>query len=158
VIFVTDFTGRILFDRERFARPLSAGRYELEGAIYMQRRAVVMIPVFLALASSIASAQTVRLEQYQHPSEPKFQVFNRLYLAGVRDGLMAYSVRRGAKDPVFCLPPDLVLTTEQAEDIMLRTAEKRHTLGSTPIGVPLLLGLAETYPCDAKPAPPDGSE
>ena len=116
----------------------------------MQRHLVVIIPVFLTLASSTASAQTVRLDQYRHPSEPKFEVFNRLYLAGVRDGLIAYSVRQDAKDRLFCIPPKTVLTTEQAEDIMLRFAEKRQLPGSAPIGVPLLGGLAETFPCDER--------
>jgi len=113
----------------------------------MQRHLVVLIPVFLTLASGTASAQTVRLDQYQHPSEPKFKVFNKLYLAGVRDGLIAYSVRQDAKDRLFCLPPTMVLTTEQAENIMLRFAEKKQLPGNTPIGLPLLGGLAETFPC-----------
>jgi hypothetical protein len=121
-----------------------------EGAIAMQRHLVVIIPVFLTLAFSTASAQTVRLEQYQHPSEPKFEVFNKLYLAGVRDGLIAYSVRQDAKDRLFCLPPTMVLTTEQAEDIMLRFAEKRQLPGNIAIGLPLLAGLKETFPCDKK--------
>lgn len=116
----------------------------------MQRYLVVIIPVFLTLASNTASAQTVRLDQYQHPSEPKFKDFYKLYLAGVRDGLIAYSVRQDAKDRLFCIPPKMVLTTEQAEDIMLRFAEKKQLLGNIPIGVPLLGGLAETFPCDER--------
>jgi hypothetical protein len=113
-----------------------------EEAIAMERHLVVMIPVFLTLASSTASAQTVRLDQYQHPSTPQFKVFNSLYLAGVRDGLIAYSVRQGPKDRLFCLPPTMVLTTEQTEEIMLRFAEKRRLPGNTWIGVPLLGGRA----------------
>jgi hypothetical protein len=116
-----------------------------------------MIPVCLALASSVASAQTVRLEHYQNP-EPRLRDFYKMYLAGVRDGLIAYSVRRGAKDRAFCLPADKILTTEQAEDIMLRFAEKKKVLGITPIALPLLGGLAEAFPCDEKQVRPDGSE
>jgi len=116
----------------------------------MQRHLVVIIPVFLTLASSTASAQTVRLDQYRHPSEPKFEVFNRLYLAGVRDGLIAYSLRKDAKDRLFCLPPTMELTTEQAEQIMLRFAEKRQLPGNIAIALPLLGGLAETFPCADK--------
>jgi hypothetical protein len=110
----------------------------------------LIVPALLLLASGAASAQTVRLEQYRNPAEPKFKDLNRLYLAGVRDGLIAYSVRQDPKDRVFCMPPKQLLTAEQAEDIMLRFAEKRQLPGNTPIGVPLLGGLAEAFPCEKK--------
>ena len=112
----------------------------------MQRQLVGMMAVLLGFACSTASAQSVRLEQYQHPSEPKFETFNKLYLAGVRDGLIAYSVN--AKDHLFCLPPSTVLSPEQTEDIMLRYAEKKHLPGTILIALPLLGGLREAYPCD----------
>jgi len=44
----------------------------------------------------------------------------------------------------------MIPATEQAEDIMLRFAEKRQLPGNIPIGVPLLGGLKETFPCDKK--------
>ena len=112
----------------------------------MQRQLAVMTAALLALTSGAASAQSVRLEQYQHPSEPKFETFNRLYLAGVRDGLIAYSVN--GKEHLFCLPPSTVLSPEQTEDIMLRYAEKKHLPGTILIALPLLGGLKEAYPCD----------
>jgi hypothetical protein len=112
----------------------------------MQRQLVGMMTALVGVATSAASAQSVRLEQYQHPAEPKFETFNRLYLAGVRDGLIAYSV--AAKDHMFCLPPSTVLSPEQTEEIMLRFAEKRHLPGSILIALPLLGGLKEAYPCD----------
>jgi len=31
----------------------------------------------LMVSGGVASAQTVRLDQYRHPSEPKFKVFTR---------------------------------------------------------------------------------
>ena len=105
-----------------------------------------MMAVLLSFACSAASAQARGSEQYQHPSEPKFETFNRLYLAGVRDGLIAYSVN--AKEHLFCLPPTTVLTPEQTEDIMLRFAEKKHLPGNILIALPLLGGLKEAYPCD----------
>jgi hypothetical protein len=112
----------------------------------MQRQLVGMMAVLLGVACSAASAQSVRLEQYQHPSEPKFETFNKLYIAGVRDGLIAYSVN--AKEHLFCMPPATVLTPEQTEDIMLRFAEKKHLPGNILIALPLLGGLREAYPCD----------
>ena len=106
-------------------------------------------------AGGAASAQTVRLDQYRHPSEPKLKVFNQLYLKGVLDGLMAYSVAQRARD--FCLPSDVAMTVEQAEEIMLRFAEKKQLPGTAPIAVPLLGGLKEAYPCP-RPEPEPGSD
>ena len=108
------------------------------------RRWPLAIAVLMA-AGGVASAQTVRLDQYRHPSEPKFKVFNQLYLRGVLDGLVAYSVAQHARD--FCLPPDKAMTVEQAEEIMLRFAEKKQLPETVPIAVPLLGGLKEAYPC-----------
>jgi hypothetical protein len=105
----------------------------------------LVVAAFLTLASGSASAQTVRLEQYQHPSEPKFKVFNHLYLKGVVDGFIAYSVALKARD--FCIPPELAITVEQAEDIMLRYAEKKQLPGTVPIAMPLFGGLKDAFPC-----------
>jgi hypothetical protein len=105
----------------------------------------LVIAALLTLASGSASAQTVRLEQYQHPSEPKFKIFNRVYLKGVVDGFIAYAVALHAKD--FCMPPELAITVEQAEEIMLRYAEKKQIAGNVPIAVPMLGGLKEAFPC-----------
>jgi hypothetical protein len=99
------------------------------------------------LACGSASAQTVRLDQYQHPAEPKFKNFNQLYLKGVVDGLIAYSVAQNARDRLFCIPPKMAITVEQAEDIMLQYAEKKQLPGTVPVGVPLLGGLKDAFPC-----------
>jgi hypothetical protein len=68
----------------------------------MVRCLVIVIAAFLTLASSSASAQTVKLDEYQHPSEPRFKEFNQIYLKGVVDGFMAYSVA-DAKNRFFCI-------------------------------------------------------
>ena len=107
----------------------------------------LVIAALLALASGAASAQTVRLEQYRHPSEPKFETFNRIYLKGVVDGLIAYAVAQDERDRFFCMPPTLAITVEQAEQIMLGYAEKKQLPGNVPIGIPMLRGLRDAYPC-----------
>jgi len=103
------------------------------------------IAALLTLASGSASAQTVRLEQYRNPSQPNFKLFNRMYLKGVVDGLIAYSVAQHAKD--FCIPPEMAITVEQAEDIMLRYAEQKQLAGTVPIALPMLRGLRDAFPC-----------
>jgi hypothetical protein len=106
----------------------------------------LVVAALLTLACGSASAQTVRLEQYQHPAEPKFKNFNQLYLKGVVDGLIAYAVAQKASDRLFCIPPKMAITVEQAEDIMLQYAEKKQLPGTVPIGVPLLGGLKDAFP------------
>ncbi len=106
----------------------------------------LVIAALVTLASGSASAQTVRLDQYRNPSEPKFKIFNHLYLKGVVDGFIAYSVA-DSRNRFFCIPPDLAITVEQAEDIMLKYAEKKQLPGTVPIGVPLFGGLREAFPC-----------
>jgi Rap1a immunity proteins len=107
----------------------------------------LVIAALLTLPSSSASAQSVRLDQYQHPSEPKFKLFNQLYLKGVVDGLIAYSAAQDARDRFFCIPPEMAITVEQAEDIMLRYAEKKQLPGTVLVGVPLFRGLKDAFPC-----------
>jgi hypothetical protein len=110
-------------------------------------RRCLAIAALLNLACGSASAQTVRLDQYQHPAEPTFKTFNRLYLKGVVDGLIAYSVAQNAKDRLFCIPPKMAITVDQAENIMLQYAETKQLPGNVPVGVPLLAGLKDAFPC-----------
>jgi hypothetical protein len=97
-----------------------------------------------------AQAQTVRFKQFANPDNEKDALFNKIYLAGVRDGLETVNgslVAQGAS-PLFCMPPDLVLTAEQAADIVTRTAKKAtRNIDDMPIGIILLRGIKEAFPC-----------
>src|SRR6202035_10706 len=101
------------------------------------------------LWSSGAKPQEVRIEQYRHPKTEDFREFDRLYLGGVKSGLIAYniSLTREHKEPAFCLPGALALTNEQADDILLRWAKKHQPPDDFPISLALLYGLQETFPC-----------
>jgi hypothetical protein len=104
--------------------------------------------VFLdGLPSTDASAQTVTVEQYQHPKGEKDLNFNKPYLEGIKDVLIAYNM--SGEDKLFCLggmPP--VLTFERASDTLLQWARKRHgESGGLPLGLALLYSLKEAFPC-----------
>ena len=58
-------------------------------------------------------------------------------------------IRRG-QQPLFCLPDNLALTVGQAEDIMMRQAQKMTDPDQLPIGRLLVEGLKDTFPCDKK--------
>jgi hypothetical protein len=99
--------------------------------------------------SSAAMSQDVRLGQYRgEKSREEFRTFNKLFVAGLKSGLMAYNAVVAAEGKaLFCLPPKLALTTEQAEDIINRTADEHHFPTDYLISLVLLTGLEETFPC-----------
>jgi hypothetical protein len=105
---------------------------------------------FLALTAAPVVAADVRLDSYRNPKNEAFRNFNQLYLDGVRSGLIAYNARiKGVGgQPAFCMPGNLAMTTEQTEDIMLKSADKRAAKGDTLIALLLLSGLQDTFPCE----------
>ena len=105
---------------------------------------------FLALTAAPAAAADVRLGSYRNPKNEAFRNFNQLYLDGVRSGLIAYNARIKSLggQPAFCMPGNLAMTTDQTEDIMLKSADKRAAKGDTLIALLLLSGLQDTFPCE----------
>ena len=104
---------------------------------------------FLALAAAPAAAADVRLDSYRNPKNENFRIFNHMYLDGAKGGMMAYNAflkRHG--QPAFCMPETLALTTEQTEEIMLKSADKRAAKGDMLVASLLLWGLQDTYPCE----------
>ena len=104
--------------------------------------------IALCVASS-ANASTLRLKNYLEPEDEKQRLINEIYLDGLKDGLIAFNValsHTGAA-PLFCLPPALVLTPEQADDILMRQAKGRPYPDDMIVSIMLLAGLRKTYPC-----------
>jgi hypothetical protein len=115
---------------------------------------VVMIAsatIFGGLLSADADAQTVTVDQYQHPKGEKDLNFNKPYLEGIKDGLIAYNM--SVEDKLICLggmPP--VLTFERASDTLLHWARKRGgDAAGLPLGLALLYSLKEAFPCKGTP-------
>jgi hypothetical protein len=89
------------------------------------KHTIAIVTAFAALAalSATVPAASVRVEQYRHPSRPEFRDFNKLFLDGVKEGLISYSLylETQHKEPAFCLPRNsrnLALTVEQVDDII----------------------------------------
>jgi hypothetical protein len=106
--------------------------------------AVMLLSCFLSFG---ASAQTVTTGQYRHPNGDKDLNFNKTYLVGIKDGLLAYNMSSEVK--LFCMAGTIpVLSFEQANDIVMRLANKKGSdRDGLPLGLALLFGLKETYPC-----------
>jgi hypothetical protein len=98
-----------------------------------------------------AIAQTVTLDQYQHPKSDTDMNFNKSYLLGIKDGLIAYNMSR--EDKLFCTGAELSnLPFDRANDILLHWARKRHgDAAGLSLGLAMLYSLKEAYPCRAAP-------
>jgi hypothetical protein len=94
---------------------------------------------------------TVIFKDYKAANNDE-RAFYLLYLDGVREGIIELNVvlEEKRQQPLFCLPEKLVLTIEQAEDIVMRQAEKITDPEQLPIGLPLAQGLQNSFPCDEK--------
>ena len=109
---------------------------------------IALVTIFSGgLLASDANAQTLTVEQYQHPKGERDLNFNKPYLEGIKDGLIAYNM--SLEDKLFCLggmPP--VLTFERASDIVLHWARKRGAdVGGSQLALSLLYSLKEALPC-----------
>jgi hypothetical protein len=103
------------------------------------------------LLCSAAGAQTITVGQFAHPKGEPEMNFNKAYLTGVKDGLIAYNMSQEGK--YFCLggsPPEL--SFERASDILVRWARKRSgNSDGLPLGLGMLYSLREAFPCQSNP-------
>jgi hypothetical protein len=110
-----------------------------------------VIALILFGLTSSANAMTVIFKDYKAANNDE-RAFYLLYLDGVREGIIELNVvlEEKRQQPLFCLPEKLALTVGQAEDIMMRQAEKITDPDQLPIGLLLAQGLQNTFPCDEK--------
>jgi Rap1a immunity proteins len=115
----------------------------------MITKAVIVLMLFGLISS--ANAMTVIFKDYKAANNDE-KAFYLLYLDGVREGIIELNVvlEEKRQQPLFCLPEKSALTVGQAEDIMMRQAEKITDPDQLPIGLLLAQGLQNTFPCDEK--------
>jgi hypothetical protein len=112
-------------------------------------RLPICAAIALCVAAGSANAATLRFKNYTAPENEKQRFLNAIYLDGLKEGLITFNialVHSGAA-PLFCLPPKIVLTVDQVDDILMREAKSVPTPDDMPIGIPLLAGLRKTFPC-----------
>ena len=109
----------------------------------------MQIALMLVSLTSSADAMTVIFKDYKAAANKDEKAFYLLYLDGVREGIAEFNVvlEEKRQQPLFCLPEKLELTVEQAEDIMMRQAQKMTDPDQLPIGLLLVQGLRNTFPC-----------
>jgi hypothetical protein len=110
----------------------------------------ILSACFLALTAAPVAASDVRLDSYRSPKSEGLRNAYQLYLDGVKSGLMAYNawMKNHGGQPAFCMPGNLAMTTEQTEDLMLKSADKRAAKGDMLIALLLMSGLQDTFPCE----------
>jgi hypothetical protein len=114
------------------------------------KRSVLIGIIALALYPTSASSIELTWKSYSNPENDAFRQHNSLWIDGLKSGLIASNanLRHGGMPPMFCLPPNLALTVEQAEDILQRAAKKvRKVPDDMPVSIILLDGLKDTFPC-----------
>ncbi len=125
----------------------------------MTRMLLITTIAALCMVSSATAAMN-RIEKSQ-----QLKKIHRMYLQGVRDGLLAYNrqleadtSRRGGSKPYFCLPANFDLSIDKTEKLTTRKVESAPSnLGDETsnfderydISFPklLLAKLKEAYPC-----------
>jgi hypothetical protein len=116
----------------------------------MAMKRIFIAALAILYFASTANASTVLFKNYRDERRKSHRSFNKLYLDGAKGGLIAYNIllkERHLKSN-FCLPTNLALTLEQAENIMFKQAVKMSDPDDTPIEVILLFALEEIYPCN----------
>ena len=117
-----------------------------------ERTAAVAVAVALAIGFIVtgnAAAQGLTMDTYRRPNSQPELDFNKGYLTGIKDGLIAYNMV--LDDKLFCLTGEIpTLSFEQANDLTMSWARKRGPdSGGTPVTRALLTALRERYPCRA---------
>ena len=105
----------------------------------------------LVSLTSSTNAMTVIFKDYKAATSDEKALYY-LYLDGVREGIIELNgvLEEKRQQLLFCLPEKLELTIEEAEDIMMRQAQKMTDPDQLPIGLLLAQGLQNTFPCDEK--------
>jgi hypothetical protein len=93
-------------------------------AIFLCTCALIVISPLSAMpdAASLGTGGVMTVAQYERERQREdFGPLNKIYLKGVQDGLMMMNamVKSEGRKPYFCIPGELAMTPEQAEDIML---------------------------------------
>lgn len=108
--------------------------------------AIVAMMAVSASPSGAADEKPLTVDQYQHPRTPKDLIFNKIYLIGAKDGLIAYDMSTQHK--MFCLPGVIPhLSFGRANDIVMRWTRRAQAAPDLPVARALYYGLVAAYPC-----------
>jgi hypothetical protein len=104
----------------------------------------------LAMLPSISAAEPKTdkfMQNYQ--SATALSSVTKLYLKGMIDGMgwANIQLKRDNQKPIYCPPPKLPLTENQAYEIIKAKASQRPHYKTTYVGLTLLHALKDVFPC-----------
>ena len=125
-------------------REIAEIKVEEARGVAMIRRVVIALMLF----SLTSSADAITLRDYIAASGAQ-KALNKVYLDGVKEGLIHFDAELAVegRQRLFCKPDFLLLTFDQAEDIMMRKAQILPYAEDFNIATLLLSGLMTTFPC-----------
>jgi len=102
--------------------------------------------------TSHSSALTLGLYQSNESKGEPINTLNKIYLTGAIEAIVAANNALKAlhRPLIYCHPETVELEPEQAKDIVTKMIRRLHFSDETPVADILLLGLQDTYPCEAK--------
>jgi hypothetical protein len=108
----------------------------------------MVVALMLVWLSSSADA-VVLLRDYKAAKADTEKKLNKIYLGGVKEGVVMFDAELAVegRQRLFCMPDNLSVTFDQAENIMMREAQKRTDPDNVPISLLLINGLKDTFPC-----------
>jgi Rap1a immunity proteins len=106
-----------------------------------------MMLVLVSMSPSLAAnARPLTVRQYQRPSSAKDLTFNKTYLIGAKDALIAYNMSTQHK--MFCIPGVIPnISFDRANDIVMRWTRRADAAPDLPVARALFYGLVAAYPC-----------
>jgi hypothetical protein len=109
---------------------------------------MIVAVMLVGLSASANARGVVLLGDYKAVQNENERKTLKIYLSGVIDGISALQAeeRSHGKQTSFCIPQNMTLTVEQAEDIMMRRATPGGP-DDIPIATYLVAGLKDTFPC-----------
>ena len=95
-----------------------------------KRTAAIAVALMIGLVfTGHAAAQGLTIDNYRHPNSQPELDFNKGYLSGIKDGLIAYNMT--LDDKLFCLTGEVpTLSFEQANDLVMSWVRKRVAIAA----------------------------
>lgn len=123
------------------------------------------VTIFIFLLFLVNSANALTVKQYEDTikiKDKETQTMIKMYISGLGQGYYWANLlsKRDLKDALFCPPEEMALNFENYKNILEEEIKKTRkmilssgkkegfkSLEETPIGMILLFGLKDTFPC-----------
>jgi hypothetical protein len=108
-----------------------------------------LLPLVILSALVTPAAAEISANKLLADFKVKDTTVAKLYLRGLSDafGWSNTALIHDGSAGLYCPPSTIVLTDDQELDILRRFVEAKPNLGTSPVGMVLLLSLKDAFPC-----------